>query len=222
MKKGLLMFCDGSVASLTSPQQEIAGLMGASESTIRAIEGGRLPLSAKFAHRLSTQTGIRARWFLGDQLEDPSPDPIEVRKRFSEAQEGLPSAVERSEYIEGNFPDGYMATLIPMAVLLRLLILQRLIARELGYSGCRHTGFFDMVVKMNLRLLGRVPIPGTAPGCLRNRRISLAWAWRRSRAWSWAIVRESCPLFARSRPTASNRVANRFDFTPQIPRWRKR
>ncbi len=135
--------------------------MGASESTIRAIEGGRLPLSAKFAHRLSTQTGIRARWFLGNQLEDPSPDPIEVRKRFSEAQEGLPSAVERSEYIEGNFPDGYMATLIPMAVLLRLLILQRLIARELGYSGCRHTGFFDMVVKMNLRLLGRVPNPRT-------------------------------------------------------------
>ena len=125
---------------------------------LRTRQGSNLRRSG--AHRLPGITG-RGSDFLGNQLEDPSADPIEVRKRFSEAQEGLPSAVERSEYIEGNFPDGYMATLIPMAVLLRLLILQRLIARELGYSGCRHTGFFDMVVKMNLRLLGRVPNPRT-------------------------------------------------------------
>jgi hypothetical protein len=41
--------------------------------------------------------------------------------------------------------------------LIRGLVLQLLIAEELGPEGCRHTGFNDALCKMSARVLGTLP-----------------------------------------------------------------
>ena len=67
-------------------QSELASLIGISANTLQSIELGRLPLSERIADRLNEQTGIRAKWFLDNELGDPLPDPSKMRRKYENAQ----------------------------------------------------------------------------------------------------------------------------------------
>jgi len=69
-------------------QSELGRPIGSSQHTIQAIEIGRLALSERFAYALAEQTGIKAKWLLANELGNPPPDPVEMRKQFEEAQTG--------------------------------------------------------------------------------------------------------------------------------------
>ena len=69
------MPCDGSAEPSTSPSKKPPGCWGRANRPFARSRAVRLPLSAKFAHRLSTQTGIRAKWFLGNRLEESAAGP---------------------------------------------------------------------------------------------------------------------------------------------------
>src|SRR5262245_16313702 len=128
-------------------QRELGNVLGASEPTVRAVESERINLSLKFATRLAAQTGLDAKWLMRRNTKDPLPSPAEVRTRFSEAKKG-----------GGDFsPGGQVSEALAGALLLRSFVLQSLIVDELGYAGCHHTGYFDEVQKMNVKLLGRIP-----------------------------------------------------------------
>jgi DNA-binding XRE family transcriptional regulator len=135
--------------TLDLTQAEMASVLGAAAPTIRAVESGRLKLSAKFAARLAAQTGLEEEQLMRNELGVPLPSPAAVRMRFIRAQKGDAG---------GTFsPGGRVAELLPHALLLRSFVLQGLIADELGPAGCLHTGFYDALQKMNARLLGKIP-----------------------------------------------------------------
>ena len=153
------MPCDGSAKPSTFPSKKPPGCWGQANRPFAPSKaaGCRYPRNLLIASL--RKPAFERSGFLRIGLKVRCRTRLKLRRWSNEAQQGLPPTAERSEYVEGNFPDGYMATLVPTSVLLRFLILQRLIARELGFPGCQHTGFFDMIVKLNLRLLGRVPGP---------------------------------------------------------------
>jgi transcriptional regulator with XRE-family HTH domain len=125
-------------------QSQLATLIGSSQHTIQAIESGRLPLSERFAYALSEKTGIRAKWLLANKLSKPLPDPVLMRAKFEDAKQGAWKGI-------------YLAHLLPRMILLRIFVLLRAIVDELGYGGCRATGFNDTLQKMSLDLLDCVP-----------------------------------------------------------------
>ena len=45
-------------------QSQLANLIGAAQSTIQAVELGRLPLSERFAWAISQNIGVDAHWLL--------------------------------------------------------------------------------------------------------------------------------------------------------------
>lgn len=133
--------------ALDLTQREIGNVLGASEPTVRAVESQRINLSPKFATRLAAQTGLDAKWLTQRNLgNDPLPSAAEVRTRFSEAKKG-------SDFS----PGGQVSEALAGALLLRAYVLQSLIVDELGYAGCHHTGYFDELQNMNVKLLGRIP-----------------------------------------------------------------
>jgi transcriptional regulator with XRE-family HTH domain len=121
-------------------QAQLAGLIGSRQPTIQSIEIGRLPLSEYFAYALAEQTGIKAKWFLANELGNSPPDPERVRKSFNEAQLGPWKGILKAHFF-------------PRMKLMRIFVLLRAIVYELGYSGCRATGFDDTMQKMTLKLL---------------------------------------------------------------------
>lgn len=54
-------------------QSQLANLIGAAQSTIQAVELGRLPLSERFAWAISQNIGVDAHWLLAGKLLDPCP-----------------------------------------------------------------------------------------------------------------------------------------------------
>ena len=129
-------------------QSEMASVLGCGEPTVRAIEAGRLKLSAKFAARLAGQTGLDADQLMRNEL-DPLPSPAEVRKHFSQAQ-------QRNGRVDFS-PGGRVSQNLPHALILRAAVLLGLIADELGPDGCLHTGFYDTLQKMTAKSLWKIP-----------------------------------------------------------------
>jgi DNA-binding XRE family transcriptional regulator len=129
---------------LALTQSQLANLIDASQHTVQAIELGKLPLSEHFAYQLGEQTGIHPKWFLANKLGNPPPDPVEMRKHFEQAQIGSWLGITTAHFL-------------PRMILLRFFVELDTIAMELGYSGCRATGFFKILQNMGLKLLECVP-----------------------------------------------------------------
>jgi transcriptional regulator with XRE-family HTH domain len=126
-------------------QSQLANLIGAAQSTIQAVELGRLPLSERFAWAISQNIGVDAHWLLAGKLLDPLPDPKLVRQRYEEAQKGdLPGGLYLLEHI------------FPRHNLFRTYILLRNIADELGSKGARASGFDAILEKTKIKCLATI------------------------------------------------------------------
>ncbi len=136
--------------TLDLTQTEMAGVLGCGEPTIRAIENVRREFSRKYAVRLAAQTGLDVERLVRNELGDPPPSPAAVRNAFIQAQKGDAADADFS-------PGGHVLESLPYALLLRTLVLQTLIAEELGPAGCLHTGFYDTLQKTNAKLLWKIP-----------------------------------------------------------------
>ena len=78
-----------------------------------------------------------------------APPPAEVRNYFIQAQKGDAAGADFS-------PGGRVSEILPPALLFRAFMLQSLVADEFGPAGCRHTGFYDALQKMNAKLLWNI------------------------------------------------------------------
>jgi transcriptional regulator with XRE-family HTH domain len=132
--------------TLDLTQAEMASALGCAEPTVRAVESGRLKLSPKFAQRLSTLTGIHVGKLASNNLGNPLPDPTEVRRHFTQSQKALDFS-----------PTGPIAEKLPLTLALRFLVVQGLIAEEIGAEQYFHVGISDMVQKTIAKTLFRVP-----------------------------------------------------------------
>lgn len=122
-------------------QGQLANMIGSSRHTIQSIELGRMALSERFAYALNEATGIRAKWFLANELGAPPPDAAEVQEQFKEAQRGA-------------FKGKYAAHLAPQMALWRTLTVLLAIADELGPDGCNASGFYHILFQMTHKLRG--------------------------------------------------------------------
>jgi transcriptional regulator with XRE-family HTH domain len=125
-------------------QSQLANLIGAAQSTIQAVELGRLPLSQRFAWAISEQMGVDARWLLAGKLPNPLPDPKLVQQRYDQAQKGDMSGLYQLEH------------LYPRHNLFQLYILLRNIANELGSKGARASGFDTILEKAKIKCLATI------------------------------------------------------------------
>jgi transcriptional regulator with XRE-family HTH domain len=125
-------------------QSQLANLIGAAQSTIQAVELGRLPLSERFAWAVSEQTGVDARWLVAGKLPSPLPDPKLVQQRYERAQKGDMAALYQLEH------------LYPRHGLFQLYILLRNIANELGSKGARASGFDTILAKAKIKCLATI------------------------------------------------------------------
>jgi transcriptional regulator with XRE-family HTH domain len=124
-------------------QHQLANMIGASHSTIQAIELGRLPLSERFAWRISEQTGVDVRWLRAGKLPNPLPDPQLVRQRYEHTK-------------RGDLAGAYWDHLHPRRRLFWLYIVLRNIAAELGSKGLQASGFEAIIEKILLKCLATV------------------------------------------------------------------
>jgi transcriptional regulator with XRE-family HTH domain len=129
-------------------QAELASLIGMSTNTLQSVELGRLPLSERFAFKLSEQLGISARWLLNNQLGNPPPNPVEMRKAFEERQTNPWGTAHMTSYT---------AHLVPRMVLFRYYVLAREIANELAESGHNGSGFTKALLEFNHALHACLP-----------------------------------------------------------------
>jgi transcriptional regulator with XRE-family HTH domain len=124
--------------SIDLTQSELGTLIGASTSTIQAIELGKLPLSEDLALRLNEAIGVRAQWLLANDLDGPLPSPSELREQFVSAQ-------------AGEFAGKRLAHRAPTMALVRSFVLLNDIASELGPEGCWVSGFYGELRKMTAK-----------------------------------------------------------------------
>ncbi len=133
--------------TLDLSQSEMASRLGCTEATIRSIESGRRKFSRKFASRLAEQTGLDVGRLMRNEIEDAS--PADVRNAFLQAQKGEGTRADFS-------PGGRVSEILPHALLRQSFVLQELIVEELGPAGCLYTGFYDVLQKMNAKLLWKI------------------------------------------------------------------
>jgi transcriptional regulator with XRE-family HTH domain len=125
-------------------QRELAGLLGIAADTLQSYELQRLSLPEKVAFKIEQQTGVPARWILGE-VSDPSLTATEMRRKFDKTQAhpwGTP----------------YMARLLPRMHFFRLYIIAREVANELGGPGTpQYPEFVDALIRLNKALLESLP-----------------------------------------------------------------
>jgi transcriptional regulator with XRE-family HTH domain len=127
-------------------QDKLATAIGSTQPTIQSIETGRLRLSEAFAFAMERATGISHRWLLEN---DPAVPPVTPT-----GKPWTPEYLSLAE--EGAFSLGEEAHLLPRIRLLRLYVLARLIADELGYRGTVATGFNSLLQNTGLDLLATI------------------------------------------------------------------
>jgi transcriptional regulator with XRE-family HTH domain len=125
--------------TLDLSQSEFASLINSSQPTIQAVELGRIPLSERFALAIESKTGTSAKWLLQNKLH-PLPDAEETREKYEHAKLGW------SRYAAVPY-------ILPRMYLMRTYIGLRMIADELGYSGCKAAGYFARLDKTFSELL---------------------------------------------------------------------
>jgi transcriptional regulator with XRE-family HTH domain len=125
-------------------QSDLANKIGAVQSTIQAVELGRLPLSERFAWAISEQTGVDARWLLAGKLPHPLPDSKLVREQYERAKKGDLDGLVQLEH------------LYPRHNLFQLYILLRNIASELGSKGAVASGFDRILQKVQVKCLATI------------------------------------------------------------------
>jgi transcriptional regulator with XRE-family HTH domain len=116
-------------------QSGLANLIGSSQSTIQAVELGRIPLSERFAYAIESKTGMPAKWLLENKLE-PIPDAAEVKERFEWGK-------------LGGFKYSYEGHLIPRLAIFRTAAVLSVVAGELGLRGTKAAGCFKMLDKIS-------------------------------------------------------------------------
>ena len=118
-----------------STQQDASSALGMSLPTVRAIEGGNLKLSPKFAARLSQHTGVPASLLLKGSLGKRSDDTI------------------RDCFFNPPRNTGALA----QAVALRTLVNSLLVAEELGAEKCLRSGYYDLLQTLGAKMLWLIP-----------------------------------------------------------------
>jgi transcriptional regulator with XRE-family HTH domain len=123
-------------------QSQFASLINSSQPTIQAVELGRIPLSERFALAIESKTGTSAKWLQQNNLH-PLPDAEETREKYEHAKLGW------SRYVAVPY-------ILSRMYLMRTYIGLRMIADELGYSGCKAAGYFTRLDKTFSELLNGI------------------------------------------------------------------
>jgi transcriptional regulator with XRE-family HTH domain len=127
-------------------QARLAELIGASIFSVQSIETGRMPLSERYAYRLSAATGIEPAWFVANKL-NPQPDVTTMQAHFDEAQ-------------QGTWKGAYLAHLLPRMFINQFALLAQAVANKHGeYAACRRAGFFDALASAGMKILATIDDP---------------------------------------------------------------